>query len=74
MSCHFIKASYVTAALYTELSSKSLQKDSNNMSVLSATPPSNDDNHDSGPVPPRKKSKEHCRSCMNNISRHVSAV
>ena len=57
MPCHFIKASYATAALYTELSSQSLQKDSNDMSVLPVTPTSNDDNHDSGPVPPRKKAK-----------------
>ena len=45
------------AALYTELLSQSLQKDPNDMSVLSAISVSNDDNHDSGPVPPRKKAK-----------------
>ena len=45
------------AALYIELSSQSSQKESNEVSVFSATPTSNDDDHDSGPVPPRKKAK-----------------
>ena len=45
------------ATLYTELSSQSSQKDSNDVSFLSATPTCNDDDHDSGPVPPKKKAK-----------------
>ena len=45
------------AAIYTELSSQILQKDSSDVSVLSATPTYNDDDRDSGPVPRRKKAK-----------------
>ena len=46
------------AALYTELSSQSLQKDSNDVSVLSATPTYNDDDHDFH----LGKSKEHVQN------------
>ena len=45
-------------ALYTELSSQSLQKESNDVPVLSATQTSNDDDHYAGLVPTRKKAKQ----------------